>query len=58
MAHGILVPQPGTEPLPPALKHGVLATGPPGKSYRFDAHIGVTSESKGTRWYVTSDFSG
>ena len=30
MAHGILVPQPGTEPLPPALKHGVLATGPPG----------------------------
>ena len=58
MAHGILVPQPGPEPLPPALKHGVLATEPPGKSYKLDAPIGVTSESKGTRLYVTSDFSG
>jgi len=28
----ILARQPGIEPLPPALKEGVLTTGPPGKS--------------------------
>ena len=29
---GILVPQPGIEPTPPALEGGLLTTGPPGKS--------------------------
>ena len=32
MACGILVPQPGSEPTPPALEGGLLPTGPPGKS--------------------------
>ena len=32
MACGILVPQPKIEPLSPALHHGVLTIGPPGKS--------------------------
>ena len=31
MACGILVPQPGIEPMPPVLEGRVLATGPPGK---------------------------
>ena len=31
-ACGILVPQPGIKPVPLARKHGVLTTGPPGKS--------------------------
>ena len=31
-ACGILVPQPGIEPMSPALEGGVLTTGPPGKS--------------------------
>ena len=30
---GILVPQPWIEPAPPALKHGILSTGLPGKSW-------------------------
>ena len=30
--NGILVPQPGIEPRPPALEGEVLTTGPPGKS--------------------------
>ena len=29
---GILVPRPGIEPVPLHWEHGVLATGPPGKS--------------------------
>ena len=29
MACGILVPQPGIEPMPPALEGGFLVTGPP-----------------------------
>ena len=29
---GILAPQPGIEPAPPALEGEVLTTGPPGKS--------------------------
>ena len=29
---GILVPQPETEPVSPALENGLLTTGPPGKS--------------------------
>ena len=32
MACGILVPQPGIEPMSPALEGRVLTTGPPGKS--------------------------
>ena len=32
MAYGILVPQPGREPGPPALEGRFLTTGPPGKS--------------------------
>ena len=32
-ACGILAPQPGMEPAPPALEGEVLATGPPGKSW-------------------------
>ena len=32
-ACGILAPQPGIKPSPPALKGGVLTTGPPGKSH-------------------------
>ena len=31
-AHGILTPQPGMEPVPPALEGSVLNTGPPGRS--------------------------
>ena len=31
-AGGILAPQPGIEPTPPALEGKVLTTGPPGKS--------------------------
>ena len=31
-ACGILAPQPGIEPAPPALEGEVLTTGPPGKS--------------------------
>ena len=31
-ACGILVPPPGIEPPSPALQHGLLTTGPPGKS--------------------------
>ena len=31
-ACGILAPQPGIEPTPPALEGEVLTTGPPGKS--------------------------
>ena len=34
-ACGILAPQPGTEPLSPALQGGFLTTGPPGKSQEF-----------------------
>ena len=32
-ACGILGPQPGIEPIPPALEWGVLTTGPRGKSH-------------------------
>ena len=32
-ACGILAPQTGIEPTPPALEGGVLTTGPPGKSH-------------------------
>ena len=31
-AYGILAPQPGIEPIPPALEGKVPTTGPPGKS--------------------------
>ena len=31
-ACGILIPQPGIEPVSPALEGGFLTTGPPGKS--------------------------
>ena len=34
-AGGILPPQPGLEPAPPALEGEVLTTGPPGKSHKF-----------------------
>ena len=34
-ACGILVPQPGIEPMSPALAGGFLTTGPPGKSQDF-----------------------
>ena len=37
VACGILVPQPGIEPTPPALEGGVLTTGPPGKSPEFSS---------------------
>ena len=32
MAYGILIPQPGDEPTPPALQSSILTTGRPGKS--------------------------
>ena len=32
-AYGILVPQPGIEPAPPALEGKILTTGPPGKPH-------------------------
>ena len=32
VAYGILVPQPGVEPVSPALEGGFLTTGPQGKS--------------------------
>ena len=32
VAHGVLVPQPGTEPTSPAVQGGFLTTRPPGKS--------------------------
>ena len=38
MACGILVPQPGINPVSPALQAGFLTTGPPGK-----APISITS---------------
>ena len=40
-ACGILVPQPVTEPVPPALEGEALTTGPPGKSlgFNFELHI-------------------
>ena len=34
-ACGILAPQPGVEPAPPALEGKVLTTGPPGKSLSY-----------------------
>ena len=34
-ARGILAPQPGIEPAPPALEGEVLTTGPPGKARCF-----------------------
>ena len=34
-AHGILVPQPGIEPVSPELEGGFLTTAPPGKSQQF-----------------------
>ena len=34
-ACGILAPQPGIKPTPPALEGKVLTTGPPGKSQTF-----------------------
>ena len=34
-ACGILAPQPGIEPSPPALEGKVLTTGPPGKSLHY-----------------------
>ena len=39
-AYGILAPQPGIEPVPPALEGGVLTTGPPGKSPLIIFHKG------------------
>ena len=33
LARGILIPQPGIKCMPPPWKHGVLTTGPPGKSF-------------------------
>ena len=33
-AYGVLAPQPGIKPSPPALEGEVLTTGPPGKSPR------------------------
>ena len=38
-ACGILVPQPGIKPPPLNWKHGVLTTGPPGKSQVFNFYI-------------------
>ena len=35
MACGILVPQPGMEPMSPALEGRFLTTGPPGKSLEY-----------------------
>ena len=35
-ACGILAPQPGIKPTPPALEGKVLTTGPPGRSYDED----------------------
>ena len=35
MACGILVPQPGIEPMSPALEGGFFMSGPPGKSQEF-----------------------
>ena len=34
-ARGILVPQPGIEPTPPALEGKILTTGPPGRSLSY-----------------------
>ena len=41
-ACGILAPQPGIEPAPPALEGEVLTTGPPGKSLLEDFLITVS----------------
>ena len=48
VAGGILVPQPGTEPVSPALHGGFLTTGPPGKS-RAPKQRKVTRETCATR---------
>ena len=43
MAHGILVPQPGTEPVSPALQDGLLTTGPPEESLHFLNILSMTA---------------
>lgn len=43
MPHGILVPQPETEPASPALKGGLLNTGQPGMSLNFLNILSMTA---------------
>ena len=49
MTCGILIPQPGIEPVPATLENGILITEPPGKSlpYVIDSYIfSISSTSR------------
>ena len=41
-AHGILIPQTGIEPIPPALEGKILTTRPPGKSSKIYMYFRFT----------------
>ena len=55
-ACGILAPQPGIEPAPPALESKVLTTGRPGKS-RHSGFYPQRAQSQGEKSHSTSDVS-
>ena len=46
-ACGILIPQPGTEPVSPALEGGFLTTGPPGKSLHSNSWKNLGEKNSG-----------
>ena len=46
-ACGILIPQPGTEPVSPALEGGFLTTGPPGKSLHSNSWENLVEKNSG-----------
>ena len=50
--HGILDPQQGTEPAPPALECKILTTGPPGKSLKHTMLSVKIYAAKGTFTHV------
>ena len=50
MAHEILVPRPGIEPMSPALQGGFLTTGPPRKSHPWKSWPIVDKCTKRIRW--------
>ena len=51
-AYGIFVPHPGIEPMPPALAHGVLTTGPPGNSPKMRFFMLCAEERDGSVQHV------
>ena len=54
---GILAPQPGIEPIPPALEGEVLTTGPPGKSQKETDFYPVPFVSKHCTRCYTDQFT-